>query len=306
MSTLEKFIDKVENAIAKFVDSDSDTEDSAVLRLKNEDELLLEELKSFKVAKAGRSLFTCGSVFGLMAFSAFGYAFAWPLPVLAILAVTGIVLGLNVYSLGRINGDLELLAEKHESLLIAMDARRNRQKRLLSASKGESLVLALDAIDEKIHGSGPKVIEARNLVRERVRRIKRDYLFPMINYRERKARYLIGQDPAGLEKEVNETLHKQVELETDFDVESSMILERTLNAKRETLERLAVAEREFNTIELSLDSVFSQVEHLEALINSGGEYIQLEELTLVLDEIEHGLEVSPGVPPKALPEGKNT
>lgn len=302
MSTLEKFIDKVETAITKFIDSDTDTDDSAVIRLKNEDELLLEELKSIKVAKAGRSLFTCGSVFGLLVFSAIGYATAWPLPILAFLAVTGTVLGVNLYSLSGINGDIELLGERHETLLIAMDKRRERQKKLLSNSKGESLILALDAIDETIHGNGPKATKARQLVRERVRRIKRDCLFPMINYRERKAKYLIDQDPEGLEKEVNELLHKQVELETDFDVESTMILERTLNAKRETLERLAGAEREFDTIELSLDSVFSQVDQLEALINSGGESIELEELTFVLDQIEHGLEVSPGVPPKALPE----
>ena len=40
-------------------------------------------------------------------------------------------------------------------------------------------------------------------------------------------------------------------------------------------------------------------------MNSGGESIETEELAFVLDEIEHGLEVSPGVPPKALPEGEN-
>ena len=185
-----------------------------------------------------------------------------------------------------------------------MEGKRSRRKMLLSNSKGESLVLALDAIDEKIHGSSDKAAKARKLVRERVRRIKRDCLFPMINYRERKAQYLVGQDPEGLEQEVNKTVHKQVELESGFDVESSMILERTVNAKRETLERLAEAEREFATIKLSIESVFSQVDQLEALINSGGENISIEELKFVLDEIEHGLEVSPGVPPKALPEGE--
>ena len=115
MSTLEKFIDKVENAITKFIESDAEVDDVAVIRLKNEDELILEELKSIKVAKACRSFFTCGSVFGLLLFSVFGFAFAWPLPVLAMLAVTGTVLGLNLYSLSQINGGIELLGEKHET-----------------------------------------------------------------------------------------------------------------------------------------------------------------------------------------------
>ena len=306
MSAIEKFIDKVEKALTNFIEDDAGPKDAAVIRLKNEEELILEELKSYKVARSGRSLLTCGLTSALIGFSLFGYAFAWPLAVNVVLAVTAVVMGANLYSLSMVNKSLDALEERHETLLIAMDERLKRRANLTSNSKGESLILELDSIDEKIPGTTENGKTARSFVREKVRDIKRSYIFPMLNYRERKAKYLIDQDPGGLEKEINEAMAKQLELETGFDIESSMILERTINAKRETLERLADAEREFQTIDLSLDSVFSQIEHAKALIVSGGPDVDLEELKLVFSQIEHGLEVSPGVPPKALPEGTSS
>ena len=302
MSTLQKFIDKVEKAINDFVESGPEANDPALIRLHQEEEALLEEVKSINITRAGRSLFTCASVFGALIFGTIGYLTAWPTAIMILLAMTGAVAGVNGYAMFQVRQQLDELEGRHDRLLISMDKRKKKRSDLVSTSKGEQLILALDGLDEKMPRGSKEAIEAREFVRDKIRTLKRERLMPLLNYRERKARYLLNRDPEGLAKEVQNALERQAEHEAELDVESGMILERTITAKRETLEKLADADREFTTIELTLESLQSQIEQLEAII-AQGEPIDKDELNHILEEMDCGLELAPGMQPKALPPG---
>ena len=302
MSTLQKFIDKVEKAINDFVESGPEANDPALIRLHQEEELLLEEVKSMNITRAGRSVFTCASVFGAMVFATIGYLAAWPTAILVLLGMTSVVAAVNGYSMLQVRQQLDLLEERHDRLLIAMDTRKKKRDALTSTDKGEKLILSLDGLDERMPGGSAEARKAREFVRDKIRKLKRERLMPLLNYRERKARYLLNRDANGLAKEVQDALERQAEHEADLDVESGMILERTITAKRETLEKLADADREFSTIELTLESLQSQIEQLEAII-AQGEPIDLDEINHILEEMDCGLELAPGMQPKALPPG---
>ena len=303
MSTLRKFIEKVERAINDFVDSGPESNDPALIRLHQEEEALLEEVKSMNVVRASRSFFTCASVFAVLSLSFVAYLASWPFSLMLLIGITSVIAVMNAHSMFSLNKQLDQLEERHERLLLSMDSRKKKREALSSNDRGEKVIIALDGIDESMPGSSSQDLEARKMVRERIRRLKREKIMPLLNYREKKAKYLLNRDPDGLAKEVQETVERQAEHEAELDVESGMILERSLNAKRETLEKLAQADREFETIELNLESLQSQIEQLESIVAQGAS-MDLDELEYILDEMDEGLELAPGVAPKELPEAR--
>jgi len=302
VTTLQKFIDKVERAIADFVETGPEASDPTLLRLKREEEDLLDDVKSMNMARAGRSFFTCASVFGMLVFAAIGQLTAWPAAIMVLLGMTTVTAAVNGWAGYGVRRQLDELVERHDALLQAMDRRRKRRAQLTSSSQGEALVMALDELDERLPTGTDEARRSRDLVRQRLRTLRRDRVVPLLNHRERRARYLLDQDPDGLAKEIQEALQRQAEHEADLDMESGMILERTLTAKRETLDKLADADREFSTIELTVESLQSQVANIKAVVAQGNPEAADEVLRL-LDELDRSLDVAPGVAPRSLPPG---
>lgn len=301
MSTLQRWFGKVERILSDFVETDGGARDPGIVRLEREEADALGRLRSVTLARSSRSFLTCASVVGLGLFAGIGYLTEWAAPALILMTVASVATVLNGAAARRLGGDVALIEEQHDRLVTALESRKARRRALESSERQRDLILALDTLDDAVAGRSAESTRIRSRIRERVLALKRDRVMPLCEARERMASFLVSRDVQGLEAEIHQIMQRQAEREADGDLEGSRILERSLSAKRETAERLAEAERELTTIDLLVESVEIQVEHLRT-VAAAGDPPDADEIESLFGQLEDGLLYAPGAPER-LPGG---
>ena len=293
MSILQRFLHKAERLFSEFVEFEDGPRDPGLVRLEREETAVLEQLKSASLSRSSRSFMTCASVMGVGIFSIIGYLTSWTFPAIVLVVAALVATVFNSLVVHRLSRNVNDLVSRHEALCLALESRKERRLLLESNGVATNAVVALDALE--VSGRSPDAVRVHQRIRDRVSRLKRERILPLGDARQRLARMLLASDREGLEVDMDETSRKLAERQTESDLEGMRILERSLAAKRDTVERLLEAERELATIDLLFESIESQVEHLNAVVVAG-DPPDGEEVDHLFDLLEESLLYAPGSP----------